>query len=108
MKSSRILFCLSLAVALLASCKEKIVDERPVKPDNSGEDGLVTAKYQNPVIRNNCPDPSVFDDRQRTGYFYAYSTQNGESGEDDCIYLPVYRSSDMVNWAPTIMSSRRS
>ena len=87
-----------VVAAALASCKEKIVDERPVKPDNSGEDGLVTAKYQNPVIRNNCPDPSVFDDRQRTGYFYAYSTQNGESGEDDCIYLPVYRSSDMVNW----------
>ena len=31
--------------------------------------------YGNPVIGLNCPDPSVLDDRERSGYFYAYTTQ---------------------------------
>ncbi len=83
---------------MLAGCNEKIVDERPVKPGSDTDGEYITTKYQNPVIRNNCPDPSVFDDRERTGYFYAYSTQNGESETDNVVYLPVYRSTDMVNW----------
>jgi len=56
----------------------------------------VSTKYQNPVIRVNCPDPTILDDRARTGYFYAYSTQN--KLEEGISNLPVYRSSDMVNW----------
>ncbi|MDR1722854.1 MAG: family 43 glycosylhydrolase [Tannerella sp.] len=58
----------------------------------------VTIKYENPVIRHNCPDPTVIDDRARTGYFYAYSTQNGISESEECVYLPVYRSTDLINW----------
>lgn len=87
----------SFAVLLLAGCGEKVVDESPVKPDNK-DDSYTYTKYENPVIRNNCADPSVIDDRERTGYFYAYSTQNGDNGSDKCVYLPVYRSRDMVNW----------
>lgn len=96
---NRILYTIATVAALasLSSCHEKIIDERPVKPD-TGADGFMTTTYMNPVIRNNAPDPSVFDDRERTGYFYAYSTQNGESGSSDVVYLPVYRSKDMVNW----------
>ena len=30
--------------------------------------------FQNPVIPHNCPDPTILDDRARTGWFYAYST----------------------------------
>lgn len=89
---------LLIALFAISACKEKIVDERPVKPGDGGEDGYITTKYQNPVIRNNAADPYVFDDRANTGYFYAYSTQNGTSGEPNCVYLPVYRSTDMVNW----------
>jgi arabinan endo-1,5-alpha-L-arabinosidase len=63
---------------------------------NNNEDQKVY--YRNPVIKNNCPDPTVIDDRTRTGYFYAYSTQNGTSGNADCKYLPIYKSKDMVHW----------
>ena len=87
-----------MAALMLAACGEKIIDERPVKPGDDGDGEWITTKYQNPVIRNNAPDPSVFDDRERTGYFYAYSTQNGTSDTEDVVYLPVYRSTDMVNW----------
>lgn len=62
---------------------------------------MVWVRYKNPVIRNNCPDPSILDDRSRTGYFYAYSTQNGNSGTTDVVYLPVYRSKDLVSWELT-------
>lgn len=62
------------------------------------EDIFVSSRYSNPVIRHNCPDPYVIDDRDRTGYFYAYSTQNGTSGTFNCVYLPIYRSKDFVTW----------
>ncbi len=88
---------ISLAALLLAGCREKVIDERPVKPEQE-DDKYIYTKYQNPVIRNNCADPSVFDDRERSGYFYAYSTQNGTSGDANGVYLPVYKSTDMVNW----------
>ena len=57
------------ALVALSSCEEKVVDERPIKPDTGAGDGYFTTSYLNPVIRNNAPDPSVFDDRERTGYF---------------------------------------
>ena len=86
---------ISLAALLLAGCREKVIDERPVKPEQE-DDKYIYTKYQNPVIRNNCADPSVFDDRERSGYFYAYSTQNGTSGDANCVYLPVYKSTDFL------------
>jgi arabinan endo-1,5-alpha-L-arabinosidase len=58
----------------------------------------LTVKYKNPVIQHNCPDPTVIDDRTRTGYFYAYSTQNGTSETKECVYLPVYKSTDLIHW----------
>ncbi|MBR5055692.1 MAG: family 43 glycosylhydrolase [Bacteroidales bacterium] len=65
--------------------------------------------YGNPVIGLNCPDPSVLDDRERSGCFYAYTTQTSfESAlkKDSSpvvagarvINLPIYRSTDLVNW----------
>ena len=56
--------------------------------------------YTNPVIANNCPDPSIIDNRERDGYFYVYSTRNGTNGTPTVVYLPVYRSKDMINWEP--------
>lgn len=82
------LFLLAL-VLLPVSCGRTSRDERPEKP---GDGGFQAIYYTNPVIRNNCADPDVFDDRERTGYFYAYSTQNSN------YYIPVYRSTDLVNW----------
>lgn len=96
MKNRLLLVLFTLAT--LMSCEEKKNDERPVKGGEGGEDGYFATKYQNPVIRNNAADPYVLDDRENTGYFYAYSTQNGTSGDAKCVYLPVYKSTDMVNW----------
>ena len=49
-------------------------------------------QYSNPVLASNCPDPSVIDDREGSGWFYAYSTRNARAT------LPVYRSKDLVTW----------
>lgn len=69
------LFSLAV-VALLISCSG-------VKSDDKA------ATYTNPVIDNNAPDPTVI--RAKDGTFYAYSTmQRGN--------VPVYKSTDMVNW----------
>jgi len=54
--------------------------------------------YTNPVILENCPDPTIIDDRSRSGYFYAYSTQNDVKDHGWYGFLPIYRSKDMVNW----------
>ena len=48
-----------------------------------------TATYTNPVIDNNAPDPTVI--RAKDGTFYAYATWRNKN-------LPVYKSTDMVNW----------
>lgn len=87
-------FCAAL-MSMAMSCKETPEDQSPVKVD----DKYNTMTLQNPVIRNNCADPSIIDDRERTGYFYLYSTQNGESGTAGVVYLPVYRSKDLINWS---------
>lgn len=60
--------------------------------------------YANPVIPHNCPDPTVIDDRARTGWFYAYCTQSSLAECTDNpqargrVVLPVYRSKDMIHW----------
>ena len=55
-----------------------------------------SSTYANPVIPFNCPDPSVIDDRDASGWFYAYSTQTLQNGR--VVTLPVYRSKDMIHW----------
>ena len=65
--------------------------------------------YSNPVLKNDCPDPTVIDDRARSGYFYLYSTQtapgsvmNRDASPKDLsskvVNLPIYKSKDLVNW----------
>lgn len=66
--------------------------------------------YTNPVIAHDCPDPTVLDDRARTGYFYVYSTQSVVPGSGSVnkdasagagaktVNLPIYRSRDLVDW----------
>ena len=70
--------------------------------------GLLT--FTNPVINANCPDPTLLDDRERSGWFYAYSTQSTACGcavnkdsspvdeNAEVVNLPVYRSRDLVCW----------
>lgn len=75
------------------------VSESPAAQGAPAED-----TYTNPVIAHNCPDPTVIDDRARTGWFYAYCTQSSLAECTDNpqargrVVLPVYRSKDMVHW----------
>ena len=93
--TSYILWC-TVTILSLLSCQDKIEDQSPVKPPK--DDKYISTIVANPVIRKNFPDPSIIDDRARTGYFYAYSTQNGQSETANVVYMPIYRSKDMVNW----------
>lgn len=66
--------------------------------------------FSNPVIRRDCPDPTILDDRKRSGYFYVYSTQSmrdssaiasrdaSSENPGDIINLPVYRSKNLLEW----------
>lgn len=85
MKAKSILFVMAaaLSLVLMASCGSK---------SKSSANNPSSVKYSNPVIGYDCPDPTVLDDRSRTGYFYAYSTSHDNTN------LPVYRSKDMVHW----------
>ena len=47
-------------------------------------------KYDNPVIRNNVPDPSVI---RKDGIFYLYSTESKSFPN-----IPIYKSVDLINW----------
>jgi arabinan endo-1,5-alpha-L-arabinosidase len=49
------------------------------------------ANYTNPVIRSECPDPTVI--RASSGEYYVYTTQSGTT-------FPLYRSSNLVKWEP--------
>ena len=55
----------------------------------SGIKGDGNATYTNPVIDRDAPDPTVI--RAEDGMFYAYSTWRDRN-------IPVYKSTDMVNW----------
>ena len=48
-----------------------------------------TAVYRNPVIGKSCPDPTVL--RASDGSFYLYATEDTRN-------VPVYHSTDLVNW----------
>ena len=76
--------CAAVLAALLvtASCRTASVEQ--------------TVLYNNPVLPINCPDPSVIDDREGSGWFYAYSTCTFRDGKG--VTLPVYRSRNLVDW----------
>ena len=73
----RILFAvMCVAAAALSSCSG-------VKSEQ------YIATYTNPVIDINAPDPTVI--RAKDGTYYAYATWRNKN-------VPVYKSTDMVNW----------
>ena len=55
----------------------------------SGNKGGAVKTYTNPVIDRDAPDPTVI--RTADGTFYAYATWRDRN-------IPVYKSTDMVNW----------
>ena len=56
---------------------------------NKGNNGGAVKTYTNPVIDRDAPDPTVI--RAEDGTFYAYATWRDRN-------IPVYKSTDMVNW----------
>ncbi|MBO6248301.1 MAG: family 43 glycosylhydrolase, partial [Bacteroidales bacterium] len=62
----------------------------------SGCDRREVQVYNNPVMAFDCPDPSVLDNRDRDGFFYAYSTRIRIN--DEMCQIPVYRSENLVEW----------
>ena len=48
-------------------------------------------KYDNPVINQNAPDPSII--RGENGIFYLYSTETSTIPN-----IPIYKSIDLINW----------
>lgn len=63
--------------------------------NTSNEENLSTiVTYKNPIINENCPDPSII--KAADGYFYVYTTQNNLPGNTR--YIPIHRSKDLVSW----------
>lgn len=77
----------------LLSCTSEGNDNEGNK--NGEDDNLPTiVKYENPVINENCPDPSII--KASDGYFYVYTTQNNLPG--NIRYIPIHKSKDLVHW----------
>ena len=51
--------------------------------------------YENPVLANDAPDPSVI--RASDGSFYAYTTQSYHGAR--FLNLPILRSTDLITWS---------
>jgi arabinan endo-1,5-alpha-L-arabinosidase len=51
--------------------------------------------YENPVLRNDAPDPTIM--RDDDGSFYAYTTQSYY--EATFLNIPVLHSTDLIHWA---------
>ena len=66
-----------------------------VRDDDAQNDNPSThITYKNPVINENCPDPSII--KADDSYFYVYSTQNNLPG--GARYIPIHRSKDLIHW----------
>ena len=91
MKSHRALYILSaLSSAFMVLCYS-------CRTEGGGtEQSEEVNPFSNPVIYY-APDPSIIDDRSRTGFFYAYSTQ-ALGDYTSTPNLPIWRSKDFVHW----------
>lgn len=81
---------LNIFLLILLSCGNKIGDNNDLIKENEE----ASASYRNPIINENCPDPTVM--KANDGYFYVYSTQNNLKG--DIRYLPIHKSKDLIHW----------
>lgn len=86
--------CIFLAAAVLASLL-----------DSCGGSG--TMPYDNPVISDSSPDPTILDNRERDGWFYLASTSThvlpGAKADPwvkdtSEMILPIWRSHDLTRW----------
>lgn len=88
-----IFFYLYVFILALLSCSSEGDENESNK--NGDDDNLPSiVKYENPVINENCPDPSII--KASDGYFYVYTTQNNLPG--NIRYIPIHKSKDLVHW----------
>ena len=87
----KVLFIYSnIFLLILLSCGSKIGDNNDIMKANA----IASATYRNPVINEDCPDPTVI--KASDGYFYVYSTQNRLKGNIQ--YIPIHKSKDLIHW----------
>ena len=77
---------------VLTACGN-INDDKETDTNDDGKlPSLIT--YKNPIINENCPDPSII--KASDGYFYVYSTQDNIPG--NIRYIPIHKSKDLIDW----------
>ena len=93
MKLTIIVFLLFITMLSFTSCNKNEKPENPEPPDP------IVKKYTNPVFNPVFADPTLLDNRNRDGYFYAYATQDnwGTSNATERI-VPILRSTDLISW----------
>lgn len=89
----RIFLYFNIIFLVLLSCGCDSGNDKK-ESEKEDEDLPASVTYENPVINENCPDPSVI--RASNGYFYVYTTQNNLPG--DIRYIPIHKSKDLVHW----------
>lgn len=67
----------------LMACQQVTIDEDAIM-------------YQNPVFEPVLADPSIL--RAEDGYFYAYGTEDAWNHSADFRYIPIVRSSNLIDW----------
>lgn len=88
MKNNLLKYSLAALGLLVCGCSSsKDLDEETAgsKPTT----GTTADTYKNPVIATSVPDPTAI--RATDGYFYLYGTE-------DVRNMPIYRSTDLVQW----------
>lgn len=91
---------LLLVLALACGGTVTVAAASPRQPqatmaDNGSPDEQV-GSYDNPVVAENAPDPSVL--RAQDGYYYLFTTSTYLAGDPEPHTLPIYRSTDMTDW----------
>lgn len=83
---------MSLVFAGVLSCKHSGPSDIRQDAGNPDADKYVVTRLENPILQFNAADPSLLDDRERTGYYYLYTTGDGNYD------IPVYRSKNLIDW----------
>lgn len=87
------MFFLSIFVCVILACGGKDSNGVPApKPPPSD-----TTKYQNPVFKPILADPTVIKD-PRSGWFYAYGTEDLWATDNEVHRVAIIRSRDLVTW----------
>src|SRR5690606_1936166 len=88
---STVLSSLGILLLIFSAC-------RSVATRGIGHQSLTGTHYINPVLDTILADPTVIKD-SRSGYFYAYGTEdNWRDGLGNRL-IPIMRSKNLINWS---------